>query len=449
MELNQTQQQIQTISPQMAQTLSVLRMGVQELREYVEEAVQENPVLELPEKEIQHPGPDERRQIEWVEADDRQNSYYHKQDRQDLSVDGLGGAAGYWDEEEELSHYLLSQFQGMVLEPEVMAAVEFLIERLDPSGFLDEDPADLAQLAGVSQAVMDRALIELRAADPAGVGAANVAECLLLQLERRSGGEPLARAIIQDHMDDLAHGRYGRMARALKADEEDIRAASAVIRSLNPRPATGFASRENLAYITPDVEVRSCPDHFELVGNSWLIPQLRLNDYYQTLLTETDDPQVKEYLETHLRAAKELMENIARRGTTLMQCAQWLVQKQEDFFRHGPGHLRPLTMQEAAQALDVHPSTISRTVRNKYFQCHWGVYPMAYLFSRGSAGGTSVDAVKTLLKRLVEEEEKPLSDQKLSEALAQQGHVVARRTVSKYREELGIPAASARKQKER
>lgn len=447
MELNQTQQQVQTISPQLARTLNILQMGMQELREHVEEAVQENPTLELPDEEALPPEEVARERVEWVEADDRQNSYYLKQDHQDRSADSLAEMGCFLNEEEELSHYLLSQFQGMELEPQVMAAVEFLIERLDPSGFLDEDPSELADMAGVTRAVMDRALIELRSADPAGVGAENMAQCLLLQLERRSGGEPLARAIIEDHMDDLAHGRYGRIAKLLKVSEEEARAAAAVVKSLNPRPATGFSARENLPYITPDVEVLTYPDHFELRSNDWFLPKLQLSGYYQKLLEETEDPQVKEYLEERIKSAKELMENIARRGTTLMQCAQWLVEQQEDFFRHGPGHLRALSMQRAADALGVHASTISRTVRDKHFQCHWGIYPMGYLFSRAVAGaGTSVDAAKSCLKKLVENEgDKPLSDQKLCNAMARQGYPIARRTIAKYREELGIPAASLRK----
>lgn len=444
MELNQSQQQVQTLTPQMARTLSVIQMGVQELRDHVEEAMQENPVLELPETAAVSDGEARRERIEWVESDDRQNSYYLKQDREDYSIDAMG----YVNEEEELSRYLLSQFQGMGLEEEVMSAVEFLIERLDPSGFLDEDPEELALLAGVEQAVMDRALIELRSADPAGVGAQNMAECLLLQLERRSGGEPVAREIIQNHMDDLAHGRYGRMARMLEVDEEEIRNAAAVVKSLNPRPATGFASRENLAYITPDMEILSYSDHFEIRSNDWIVPKLQLSDYYRRLLKETDDEQVKKYLREKIKSARDLMDDIGRRGNALMRCTQLLVEAQENFFRYGPGYIRPLSMQNIADKMGVHASTVSRTVRDKYFQCRWGIYPMAYLFSRtaGQSGDVSVVGLKELIRKLLEEEgDAPLSDQRISEELAKKGFDVARRTVAKYRCELGYPAASKRK----
>ncbi|MFR1050476.1 MAG: RNA polymerase factor sigma-54 [Oscillospiraceae bacterium] len=447
MELSQSQKQTQTLSPQMMQSMKILQMGIQELREYIEEAIQENPVLELPEpgEEI-HREEDFTRKLEWLEANDCQNTYYHRQDAEGDENDPLANVGCFLDEEEDLERYILSQFMGTDLEPEVMRGVEFLVSQLDQNGFLDEELPALAEAAGLSQQVIGRALIELQAAEPAGVGARSLTECLRLQIERRAGDHRVALMVVERYLDELARARYGLISRELNVPEKDVRAACDLIRTLNPRPATGFAARENLVYITPDVQVVTFPDHFEITANDTLIPQLKLSSYYSQLMKETQDREVKDYLSEKANQAKWVVRSIDQRRSTLLQCAQWVVERQELFFRHGPGHLRPLTMGEVADQIGVHESTVSRTVRDKYLQCDWGVYPLSYFFSRslGTQDG-SPEAAKILLKRLVEEEDKPLSDQKLCEEMARRGCILSRRTVAKYREELNIPNASGRK----
>lgn len=448
MELNQSQRQTQTLSPQMMQSMKILQMGVQELREYIEEAIQENPVLELPEPGGEPAAEEDfTRKLEWLEANDRQNTYYHRQDAEGDENDPLANVGCFLDEEEDLTRYILSQFLGTDLEPEVMRGVEFLIGQLDQNGFLDEELPALAEAAGLSQRVISRALIELQAAEPAGVGARNLVECLRLQVERRAGDHRVAILVAERYLDELAHARYGLISRELGVSEKEVRAACDLIRTLNPRPATGFAARENLVYITPDVQVVTFPDHFEINTNETLIPHLKLSAYYSRLMRETEDQEVRDYLAEKASQAKWVVRSIDQRRSTLLQCAQQVVERQEHFFRHGPGHLRPLTMGEAAERIGVHESTVSRTVRDKYLQCDWGVYPLSYFFSRSlGSQDSSPEAAKILLKRLVEEEEgKPLSDQKLCEEMARRGCALSRRTVAKYREELNIPNACGRK----
>lgn len=447
MELMQNQRQIQTLSPQMVQSMKILQMGVQELREYVEDVLQENPVLELPEPdEISLPTADFAQKLEWLEANDRQNVYYHYQDAEDAVGNALEKEGDSWNDDGDFSWYVLSQFMGTDLEPEVMKTIEFLVDRLDSNGFLDEDCAALTHAAGVSETTMHRALTELQAADPAGVGAHNVAECLRLQIERRAGDHRLAIRIVEQFLDELAHGRYGLISRKLGAPEREIRAECDLIRTLHPYPGTGFASQEHLAYITPDVKVIPCADHFEIVINDALVPHLKTSRYYHNLLHETEDPEVRDYLTQKMSQAKGVVESIDGRRSMLLQCVQWVVKRQEDFFRQGSRHLHPLTMAEIARNLNVHESTISRAVRDKYLQCDQGVYPLSYFFSRALGNEhVSPESAKALLKHLIETEKTTLSDQKLCEEMARQGCPLSRRTVTKYREELGIPNASGRK----
>lgn len=443
MELELGQKQAQTLAPQMIQSASILQMGVQELREFVEQALLENPVLELAEEEAPPaPAPTE---LTWLERSDRQNVTYHLQDREDAHRDPLANLGRFLDEDEELSRYVLSQFLGTDLEPQVMAGVRFLVEQLDENGWLTEDLDTLAERSGLPRPVMDRALIELQAAEPAGVGARDLPQCLRLQIDRWAGDHRLANAIVDGYLPQLARGGYRQIARALGAEEADVRNACDFVRTLNPRPATGFAAQGSLPYLIPDVEVACLADHFELSLNASPIPHLALSAYYLDLLDTTEDPDVRAYLAQRTEEARWVLEGVRRRGQTLLRCVQWLVERQEGFFRRGPGHLLPLSMEQAAQALGLHVSTVSRAVRDKYFQCPWGVYPLSYLFSRSlGPREVSAEAARALLRRLIQEEAAPRSDRELQEELARLGCSISRRTVAKYREELGIPPASAR-----
>lgn len=447
MELRQTQKQTQTLTPQMVQSIKILQMDIQELREYVEEVFQENPMLELPEPQEQPAvGEEVRRRLETLASNDWQNVYYHAQDAEGGQGDALSSVGCFLDEENDLKRYILSQFMGTELEPDVMRGVEFLLERLDPGGFLDESLSELAERAGLPGQVMERALIELQAADPAGVGARDVQECLRLQLERRAGDHRLAMTIVEGYLDHLAKNRYSTIGRALDVPEGEVKAACALIRSLNPKPGSGFALRENLVYITPDVLVAETRDHFEVSTNDAMLPRLRLSPYYKQLLRDTGDREVREYLTEKANQAKWVLRSIEQRQSTLLRCAGWIVEKQEDFFRFGPSRLRAVTMLDAARDLDVHESTVSRAVKDKYLQCDRGIYPLSYFFSRSlGREGVSPKAAKVLLRELVEGETVPLSDQKLCQEMAARGYTLSRRTVAKYREELGIPPAAGRK----
>ena len=447
MALRQTLRQSQALFPQMIESMSLLQMGIQELREYLENALQENPVLELPEPgDAPAPAEELSRQLDWLSAYDAQNAHYYVQDAEDVHWDALACEGYYLDEESDLKRYILSQFPDTRLEPEVMRAVEFLVSRLDSDGLLEEDLPELCGMSGFSPQIMQRAIIELQAADPAGVGARTLSERLRLQLERRAGDHRLAVAIVENHLDAVAHNRYGLISRTLGATEREVREACTLIRSLNPRLGTSFAVRENLPYITPDLWVSTFPDHFELSFNDTALPQLTLSPYYTKLLRETEDPAVRRYLTEKVEAAKWIIRSVSLRRSTLLRCAQWVVERQEDFFRLGPKSLLPLTMKEVARALELHESTVSRAVKDKYVQCERGVYPLSYFFSRPVGRETaSPEAVKELLRELIRKESAPLSDQKLCEALSRRGYSISRRTVAKYREELGIPSAAGRK----
>ena len=454
MELGLNLKQTQTLSPQMMQAMEILQMGSQELLEYIQETLQENPVLESEERRQPEESPEDallRRKLEWLESTDVQNRWYHQEDAQDLS-DLTVGAVGADPGEESLYYYLRSQIQFETLPKPLAAAERCVLESLSGNGYLDDPIADLATHAGVDEKTMERAVELVQALEPAGVGARNLSECLCLQLTRR-GETGLPLTIADRYLEAMSKDHYNLIARETGASREDIQAACKVIRSLNPRPGAGFAPREALGYITPDLVVVSFEDHFEILSNDYYFPSLKVSSYYHQLMRSTDESQVKDYLTNKVRQAKWVVSSVEQRRSTLMACANCIVERQESFFRRGPGHLRPMTLADVAQALDVHESTVSRAVKDKYLQCAHGVFPLGYFFSRAlpaGHGGDSVSAeqAKSAIKKLIaaEDKKKPLSDQKLCQLLTEQGIEISRRTVAKYRDELGISSTSGRKQ---
>lgn len=440
--------QTQTLSPQMMQAMEILQMGSQELLEYIEETLQENPVLE---SEAPRDGEDMallRRKLDWLESTDVQNRWYHQQDA-DEGWDPLDRAASD-PLEESLYYYLKSQVRFERLPPKTARVLDYLMESLNANGWLDEPVEDLCAHLGVDRATAEEAIRTLQGLEPAGVGARDLRECLRLQLLRR-GETGLALTIVDRYLEAMGRDRYNLIAKETGASRGELQAACDLIRSLNPRPGTGFASREHLQYITPDLVVVNFEDHFEILTNDSYLPSLRVSGYYNQLYKETGDQQVKDYLNGKLRQAKWVMRSVEQRRSTLMRCAQCIVEKQERFFRQGPGHLRPMLLSDVAAELEIHESTVSRAVKDKYIQCAHGLFPLGYFFSRGlgPAGeeGASPEQAKKLLRELIEGEDKrkPLSDQKLCERMAAEGVELSRRTVAKYRDELGISSTAGRK----
>ena len=461
MELSMSMKQTQTLSPQMMQSMEILQMGSQELLEYIQDQVQENPVLEMEEKYGK--GDDTavlQRKLEWLESTDAQNRYYHQQDTEDDEKDPISNYGTVDEREGNLYLYVLSQLEVMDLEPELLPVGRFLVESLNQNGWLDESVEDLAEELGKPVEEVEKALAAVQSLEPAGVGARNLSECLVLQLQRRHEDSELAIRIARDYLDPLSKSRYGLIAKSLGVCQEEVRTACDLIRTLNPRPGGGFAARENLVYINPDLFVVNFPDHFELLTNDYFFPDLNISGYYCRMLKSTEDNEVKDYLMGKVRQAKWVVHSIEQRRSTLLRCAECILELQEEFFRRGPGHLKPMCLADIAQKVGVHESTVSRTVREKYLQCASGVYPLSYFFSRSlgapaarpgtEENASSPDFAKALLKKLIcgEDKRKPLSDQKLCERMAREGCELSRRTVAKYRDELGIPSTTGRKQYE-
>lgn len=446
------QEQTQKLNQQQIQSVELLQLSTPELEEYLRELAQENPVVDL---EDLHAAPEPAqedelfRRLRWLEDNDRQNLYYQHLEREEadpmLWVGSDGGL------EETLPRFLLSQISRMNLEEETARILRGLACCLDETGYLRTPLEELSAGSGVSVSRLSQCLALLQTLEPAGVGAENLSRCLELQLQR-AGQQGPALAIVRHHLEDLGRHRYRTIALKLHISAEEVREAERIIRRLNPYPGAAFQRPGRVQYIQPDVFVREEDGRYVVHCSRSGHPPFQINSYYRSLLTQTEDPEVREYLRAKLRQAEEVLQALGRRDSTLLRCAQVIAERQTAFFREGPQRLTALRMADVARELNVHESTVSRAVREKYLQCARGVYPLSYFFSRGAAADAGTEmggtAARALLRQLIDREDKrqPLSDQKLCEELARQGCAVSRRTVAKYRGEMSIPGASGRKQ---
>jgi RNA polymerase sigma-54 factor len=289
--------------------------------------------------------------------------------------------------------------------------------------------------------------------EPAGVGAENLSQCLALQL-RRVGVKGLPLEIVEHGLEDLAKCHWHSLAQKLSVTEAQVLQARNVIRELEPRPGAIFQRPSQTCYLQPDIIVERQERGFAIRTRNSDRPPFQINTYYQRMLEQTDQMEVRDYLSQKIRQAEQVLWAIEQRENTLLRCVQTIVSDQEKFFQSGPRFLKPMRMEDVARQLEVHPSTVSRAAREKYLQCRWGVYPLGYFFARNAVVGVPLSeqrdsgaSARELLRQLIGAEDKrhPLSDQRLSEEMARTGCPISRRTVAKYREELHLPSAAGRR----
>ena len=330
--------------------------------------------------------------------------------------------------------------------------MQCLIDALDDDGYLTQSLDDLAESLPpeleIEPEELQIALRHLQHLDPTGVGARSAQECLALQLEALpvDATQILALRIVRNHLDLLAGRDFLKLKRLAECDDEKLREAQFLIRSLNPRPGAQYAALD-ARYITPDVVVRKIRGQWVVTINSDAYPRLRINSLYAQILSR----QRGSGLAGQLQEARWLIKNVQQRFDTILRVAQSIVDRQRQFFDHGEVAMRPLVLREIADILGLHESTVSRVTTQKYMATPRGIFELKYFFGSHVAteagGACSATAIRALIKQLVgaEDARKPLSDSQISDLLGQQGIVVARRTIAKYRESLNIPPVKLRK----
>jgi RNA polymerase sigma-54 factor len=471
------------LTPQLQQSIRLLQLSTLELNQEIEQFLQDNPLLEREESAediqmvplagelpvsapAQDAAPEERSASETT-ADQGAAS----DDELSWGVE-LGSSSGTPRDENDdsdfgdiqaattsLRDHLLEQLALIQLSERDRAMVAFLIEALDDDGYLAQPLTDLIEvlpeeLGEDPDEILEELQIALRHLqnfDPAGVGALTASECLALQLEPMDPCpiRNLALAIVRNHLDLLANRDFVRIRKALGCDDEMLREAHALVRSLNPRPGAQYAALDT-RYVVPDVVVKKSRGRWVASLNREAMPRLRINRLYAQILQGNRNGSAAS-MATQLQEAKWLIKNVQQRFDTILRVSQAIVDRQRQFFDHGEVAMRPLTLREIADTVELHESTISRVTTQKYIASPRGIYELKYFFgshvATDSGGAASSTAIRALIKQLVSAEDghKPLSDARIAEVLGEQGIVVARRTVAKYRESLSIPPVNLRK----
>ena len=351
-----------------------------------------------------------------------------------------------------LGHHLREQLSVTVMTEAVRDAAESIIGNLDEDGYLSASLEEIAALGEHKPEDVEAALRMVQSLDPAGVGARNLRECMLLQIESINGRGGVAWQIVSNHLRLLETRQFKEIAKVMGRPLEHIEIAVSMIRHLNPRPGLRY-SGAGARMVEPDVYFIKDGDDFIIQMNDEDVPQLRLNSQYKRMLDRDNGAtkEVREYVRERYTSAIQLMKNIEQRKQTIMKVCQAIVRRQIDFLNNGIDELKPMMIKEVAEEVGVHPSTVSRAVASKYVHTPQGVFELRYFFSEAvqgpSGGGTPLLILKRKVKKMIEEEDKskPLTDEQITALLQREGIDVTRRTVAKYREDMKIPSTHQRR----
>lgn len=446
LQMQQTQRLIMT--PELRQAIAVLQLPVAELSEFIQEELLENPCLETePKEEAEELAerPDPRKLLEYLGS----NDYSGGQAAQD-GDDDLGFEA-FVPTIPTLREHLMAQLMLTGLNGLERRAGEFLIDSLDDHGYLTIPVEEVTRQLGCCEETVLRVLQVIQTFDPAGVGSRSLRECLLLQWETVDDGNPLVPLLIEHHLDDLGEGRIVKIAEVLGASPLEVQEAADLVRTLDPKPGRRFGRADEARYITPDVVVERIGREYVILVNETPLPKLLVSQQYKQMLGGPVEDETRKFVEQKIHAALWLMKAVEQRRMTLFKVTEAIVRFQRDFFEYGVRHLRPLTLRDVAEVVGVHESTVSRATSGKYVQTPRGTFELKFFFSSGvesaGGGGVAAESVKRMIADLVAREDatEPLSDQALTDMLTKQGVQISRRTVAKYREEMGVPSSSKRK----
>lgn len=445
MEISLQNEQKQIISQKMLQSVQVLQMTAMQLDSYLTEQSMENPVLELTVKEPEHTEHHlELEKYQWICSHDEQNRYlYQKIENEDEFPE--------WnmdlEEPENLAEHLWSQMLGNGLSGKQEEVVRYMLECLDARGYFIDAPEAVAKQFGITTETVEMLIGKIQKLEPAGVGARNLQECLMLQLERKGELTEELRILIDEDLKLVAENQLPQIAKKRKYSLDKVKALCAQIRELDPRPGALYSDVRRPQYVEPDVVVVKFEDHFEVLLNDALCPDISLNATYVNMCSENPDKEVVKYLMEKIHQAEWIRQCVAQRNETLRSVTGEIVRQQEAFFQKGPRFLKPLKMSDVADVLEIHESTVSRAVSSKYLQCSWGMFELRHFFAAAVNSEYTNEQIKEKLKELIagEPEKKPYSDRILSELLEQQGMAISRRTVAKYRDEMGILGTTGRR----
>lgn len=461
------------MTPQLQQAIRLLQLSTLELQQELQQALESNPLLE----QIDTHEEIDTRETQDSETLDTADALEQKEMPEELPLDASwdtiytagtpsGTSGDYIDDElpvyqgettQTLQDYLMWQVELTPFSDTDRAIATSIVDAVDETGYLTVPLEDILESIGDEEIDIDEVeavLKRIQRFDPVGVAAKDLRDCLLIQLSQFDKTTPWleeARLIISDHLDLLANHDFRTLMRVTRLKEDVLKEAVNLIQSLDPRPGQSIQTGEP-EYVIPDVLVRKHNGHWTVELNSDSIPRLQINQHYASMCNNARNDGDSQFIRSNLQDAKWLIKSLESRNDTLLRVSRCIVEQQQAFFEQGEEYMKPMVLADIAQAVEMHESTISRVTTQKYLHSPRGIFELKYFFSSHvnteGGGEASSTAIRALVKKLIAAENpaKPLSDSKLTSLLSEQGIMVARRTVSKYRESLSIPPSNQRKQ---
>ncbi|HDL6440355.1 TPA: RNA polymerase factor sigma-54 [Escherichia coli] len=461
------------MTPQLQQAIRLLQLSTLELQQELQQALESNPLLE----QIDTHEEIDTRETQDSETLDTADALEQKEMPEELPLDASwdtiytagtpsGTSGDYIDDElpvyqgettQTLQDYLMWQVELTPFSDTDRAIATSIVDAVDETGYLTVPLEDILESIGDEEIDIDEveaALKRIQRFDPVGVAAKDLRDCLLIQLSQFDKTTPWleeARLIISDHLDLLANHDFRTLMRVTRLKEDVLKEAVNLIQSLDPRPGQSIQTGEP-EYVIPDVLVRKHNGHWTVELNSDSIPRLQINQHYASMCNNARNDGDSQFIRSNLQDAKWLIKSLESRNDTLLRVSRCIVEQQQAFFEQGEEYMKPMVLADIAQAVEMHESTISRVTTQKYLHSPRGIFELKYFFSSHvnteGGGEASSTAIRALVKKLIAAENpaKPLSDSKLTSLLSEQGIMVARRTVAKYRESLSIPPSNQRKQ---
>ncbi|MGD8561537.1 MAG: RNA polymerase factor sigma-54 [Desulfarculaceae bacterium] len=464
------------MTPQLQQAIKLLQLSRLELVDTINQELLENPLLDVSEEtpseeklnsDNGEPGPSssekQEEKFEEIKVEEKTKEEFDWENYLGEYSSAPASSERSFREDHEapsyenmlskspsLREHLLWQLGMTDLPHDQILLGTMIIESLNPDGYLTEPLEELAGAAGVDPAQAEKVLQIMQQFDPLGVGARDLGECLRIQAVEIYPGYDLVHEILENHLGDLEKGHYQNITKKLKVSLDEVAEALEVIRTLEPKPGRSI-NDEQPQYITPDIYVYKVDGKYEIVLNEDGLPKLKVNNFYKDSLGNNTNPEAKEYVQNKLRSALWLIRSIHQRQRTIYKVTETIVNRQIDFFERGIAFLKPMVLRDVAEEVGMHESTISRVTTNKYVHTPRGVFELKYFFNSGinrvEGGAVASEAVKERIRALIAEEQpgKPLSDQAIANLLKEENIDIARRTVAKYREVLGILPSSRRR----
>lgn len=444
LELNQSQKLI--LTTQLKQSLAILNMSRLEVEEEIRKESESNPLLEA---ERNDEGIDWEKYIKHMESvnirEDKNDAPYSSENAVDFE-NMIRSTSNLYD-------YLIDELKYFKLTFEEKRICKYIIDSLDEDGYLRINDKEIYDALRVDASLFRRCLDIVQQLDPPGIGARNISECLILQLERRGISNNIVENIIMNDLELIGRNKLKDIAKKYKISIEKCKEAIEIIRHLDPKPGRA-CSNDKCVYVQPDVIVDRIDGKYIVHTNEKDVYNIKINDFYRNMMTDKEsDKEAKEFIKERLNSAATLIKNIESRKSTILRIAEAIIEEQQEFIQKGEKYIKPMKMKDIADKLEIHESTVSRGVNGKYMLTPFGLYEFKFFFNAAletdnSSEGASSAGIKRDIKDIIdgENKKKPLSDDAISKMLKEKGVSVARRTVAKYREEMGIPSSSRRKE---